>query len=148
MFKGILRIETAKNADAELLAEIRVDSMRPSLQAVGRFDPERARSRFLSSFQAPDTNIIYLEEKVAGFFVVRTETDHLYLDHLYVVATFQGRGIGRRIVHDLKAVATTASLVIRLMALNESPSNRFYKSCGFKFVSADQLDTLYQWSPA
>lgn len=147
MFKGNLRVEPAKIADAELLAEIRVESMRPSLQAANRFDPERARNRFLNSFQASETKIIYVEEKVVGFFVIRKKIDHLYLDHLYVVAAFQGRGIGRRIIHDLKAAATTASLPIRLLALNGSPSNEFYKSCEFEFVSADQLDTLYQWSP-
>ncbi len=147
MFKGILRIETAKDINAELLAEIRVEAMRPSLQAVNRFDPERAKKRFLSAFQASDTKIIYFEEKRVGFFVVRKKTDHLYLDHLYVVPAFQGRGVGRRIIHDLKEAATIASLPIRLLALNGSPSNEFYKSCGFEYISADQLDTLYQWSP-
>jgi len=88
-----------------------------------------------------------VEEKIAGFFVVRKKIDHLYLDHLYVIASFQGRGIGRRIIHDLKKEATIVSLPIRLSALNTSPSNEFYKSCEFEFVSADQLDTLYQWSP-
>jgi len=55
MLKGIVRVETAKDADAELLAQIRVEAMRPSLEAVSRFDPERARNRFLSSFQPLDT---------------------------------------------------------------------------------------------
>jgi len=45
MFKGTVRVETAKDDDAELLAQIRVEAMRPSLEAVSRFDPERARNR-------------------------------------------------------------------------------------------------------
>jgi len=147
MLKSILRIETAKDADAQQLAQIRIEAMRPSLQAASRFDPERAKNRFLNSFQALDTKIIYVEGKIVGFYVIRKKTDHLYLDHLYIIATFQGRGIGRQIIHDLKEAATAASLPIRLLALNGSPSNEFYKSCGFEFVSADQLDTLYQWSP-
>ncbi len=144
MLKSILRVETAKDTDAQQLAKF---VLKQCLQAASRFDPERARNRFLNSFQALDTKIIYVEEKIVGFFVVRKKAAHLYLDHLYIIATFQGRGIGRRIIHDLKDTATAASLPIRLLALNGSPSNEFYKSCGFEFVSADQLDTLYQWSP-
>ncbi len=147
MAKNNLHFETAKSVDARRLAEIRVEAMRPSLQAVGRFDPERAKYRFLSSFQASDTKIIYVDEDIAGFFVVRKKSDHLYLGHLYLIAIFQGRGIGHQIIDDLKREAAIVSMPIRLLALNGSLSNEFYLSCGFEFVSTDQIDTLYQWSP-
>lgn len=139
------RTETAKTADAGWLGEIRVEAMRPSLEAVGRFDRQRARDRFITSFCAEDTKIVYQSEEVAGFFVVRNGTDHLYLDHLYIAPAFQGRGIGRRVIDDLKAEALSLALPIRLLALNGSPANKFYQSCGFKFVSADTLDTQYEW---
>ncbi|MYM57306.1 GNAT family N-acetyltransferase [Rhodobacteraceae bacterium GS-10] len=121
--------------------------MRPSLEAVGRFDPERARARFLDSFDAADTKIIHAGNAVVGFFVVRRRADHFYLDHLYVTPGFQGRGIGRYVIDDLKAEARAATLPIRLMALNGSPANGFYRSCCFEAVSADALDTLYEWVP-
>ncbi len=142
-----LRIENAIDADADQLADIRVKAMQPSLQAAGLFDPERAKNRFLDSFQASETKIIYVIEKIAGFFVVRKNTDHLYLNHLYIIADFQGSGIGRQIIDDIKMHAAMVSLPIRLMALNASPANAFYQSCGFEFVSADEVDTIYQWSP-
>ena len=147
MIQVNLQVKNATDTHADQLAEIRVKAMRPSLQAAGLFDPERAKNRFLDSFQASETKIIYVNEKVAGFFVVQKNTDHLYLNHLYITADFQGRGIGRQIIDGLKAQATMVSLPIRLMALNASPSNAFYQSCGFEFVSADEVDTIYQWSP-
>ncbi len=141
------QIEAANAADADRLATIRVEAMRPSLEAVGRFDPVRARDRFLNSFRADDTKIIHAKDGVVGFFVLRRYPDHLYLDHLYVTLAFQGTGIGRRVIDDLKGEARSAALPIRLMALNSSPANYFYRSCGFEFVSQDALDTLYQWTP-
>ena len=147
MFKHILRIESATDADAGRLADIRVKAMQPSLQAAGRFDPERAKYRFLDSFRASETKIIYVNEKIAGFFIVQKNTDHLYLNHLYITDDFQGSGIGRQIIDGLKIEAATVSLPIRLMALIGSPANAFYQSCGFEFVSADEVDTIYQWSP-
>ena len=102
MFKHILRIESATDADAGRLADIRVKAMQPSLQAAGRFDPERAKNRFLDSFRASETKIIYVNEKIAGFFVVQINTDHLYLNHLYITDDFQGSGIGRQIIDGSK----------------------------------------------
>jgi len=140
-------IEAAVAADADRLAAIRVEAMRPSLEAVGRFDPVRARDRFLDCFRAADTKIIHAKDGVAGFFVVRRYANHLYLDHLYVALAYQGNGIGRRVIDDLKGEARSAALPIRLMALNNSPANEFYLSCGFEVVSKDALDTLYAWTP-
>ena len=141
------RIEAASVGDAERLADIRVEAMRPSLEAVGRFDPVRARDRFLGSFVAAETRIIKVEEGIAGFFVVRRRSDHFYLDHLYVSPAFQGQGLGRLVVEDLKVEAVSAGLPIRLMALNGSPANDFYLACGFRSVSQDALDTVYAWMP-
>ncbi|MCD4514322.1 GNAT family N-acetyltransferase [Brucella pseudogrignonensis] len=141
------RTETAIGTAAEQLAAIRVEAMRPSLEAVGRFDPDRARERFLSSFDPKDTEIIYLNDRIVGFYVLREHSDHLYLDHLYIVPNSQGRGIGQRVIKALKRQAETCGLPIRLLALNGSPSNKFYRFCGFKFVSADTLDTIYEWRP-
>lgn len=137
----------ASAADAERLADIRVEAMRPSLEAAGRFDPERARNRFLDTFVPADTKIIRLNGAVAGFFVARALSGHLYLDHLYLIPACQNRGIGRRIVEDLKAEARSAALPLRLTALNDSPASRFYRSCGFRAVSADAVDTIFEWSP-
>lgn len=134
--------------DAESLAAIRVEAMRPSLEAVGRFDPERARRRFLDGFCASETMLIQIDGATAGFVVVRRRADHLYLDHLYLGAAFQGGGIGRSVIEGLQAEARVSGLPIRLMALNGSPANDFYRSCGFDIVSKDALDTHYVWTPA
>lgn len=142
-----LRIANAVGADADRLAGIRVDAMRPSLEAVGRFDPVRARDRFLGSYCAADTKIIHADDEVAGFFVVRQRPDHLYLDHLYVLPDFQGRGIGRRVIGDVKSKARSVDLPIRLMALNGSAANAFYQSCDFEVLSRDTLDAVYEWKP-
>ena len=141
------RLWSATDADAGALAELRVQAMRPSLEAVGRFDPDRARHRFLSTFRAGDTKTVLLDGVVAGFFVVRRRADHLYLDHLYIAGAFQGRGLGRRCVDDVKSKALALGLPIRLTALKGSPANQFYRACGFAPVSEDALDCLYEWLP-
>jgi hypothetical protein len=69
-------------SEADVLADIRLEAMRPSLEAVGRFDPVRARARFLDGFIPEDTQVLCVGGRTAGFQVVRRRPDHLYLDHL------------------------------------------------------------------
>lgn len=142
-----LKPEVARNADAGRLAEIRVEAMRPSLEAAGRFDPARARRRFLDTFNVADTRIVRHSRKLAGFIVVRRWPDHLYLDHLCIISSFQRRGIGRQLLDELKRDAQAQMVPLRLSALKVSPANNFYQSCGFQLLSLDTLDNLYQWSP-
>ena len=142
-----LRFETARASDAERLANLRVEAMRPSLAAVGRFDAVRAKNRFLSGFVPEDTQMVYVTDALAGLFVLRLRGDHLCLDHLYIAADFQRRGIGRQIIDRLKHTARDARLPIRLTALNSSPAQAFYAACGFDPLSSDALDTVLVWVP-
>ncbi|QOL83239.1 GNAT family N-acetyltransferase [Pseudooceanicola spongiae] len=121
--------------------------MRPSLEAVGRFDPERARNRFLETYDSRDTRVVWSGEDLIGFYVVRDRSDHLYLDHIYIRPDHQGGGLGRRIVRSVQDRAREAGLPLRLMALRDSPANAFYISLGFGLESSDALDNYYTWNP-
>ena len=46
-----LAFRFAVQSDAEVLVDIRIAAMRKSLERIGRFDPQRARERFLASFE-------------------------------------------------------------------------------------------------
>lgn len=140
-----LHVTEVKDVDPEILATIRVDAMRPSLEAVGRFDPIRARERFLSTFSPNETRLIHLQNDLVGFYVVRRRPDHLYLHHLYIRTDRQGLGLGRKIVNQIQKEAKDAKLPIKLIALKNSHSNAFYVSCGFVLQSSDELDNYYQW---
>ncbi|MEP0941183.1 MAG: GNAT family N-acetyltransferase [Rhizobiaceae bacterium] len=137
----------ACQADADVLADIRVEAMRSSLEAVGRFDPDRARQRFLSDFTPTDTKIIQIGGQTVGFYVLRHRRDHLYLDHLYIQPAHQGGGLGRMVVDQLQRQARKEGLPIKLMALKQSPANGFYQSSGFVLLSSDELDNHYLWLP-
>lgn len=142
-----ITISKAANVDPFRLAEIRVEAMKPSLEAVGRFDPERARKRFLETYVPQDTQIILSNNDLIGFFVVREHPDHLYLDHIYVHPAHQGGGLGRRIIRSVQDQARKAGLPVRLIALRESQANDFYVSCNFVFDRSDDFDNHYSWKP-
>ncbi|MFM2486955.1 GNAT family N-acetyltransferase [Celerinatantimonas yamalensis] len=132
-------------SDGNKLAEIRAAAMKPSLEAIRRFDENRVRSRFLESFVPDETFKIVYDNEVVGFYVVRDKGDHIYLDHLYVEPSFQNMKIGKSVIDKVKKDATQRGLPVRLGALRGSKSNDFYKQNGFIKTNEDEFDLYYEY---
>ena len=130
-------------SDFEALVAIRIDAMRESLERVGRFDPTRARERLLSGFSAAHTRHIVVANERVGFVVLKPLGEEMLLDHLYVKTNLQGQGIGTAVLSKVFAEANALSLPVRVGALRESASNRFYARHGFQLVEHDEFDNYY-----
>lgn len=140
-----MQYHPAQQGDAPRLAELRVAAMRPSLEAIGRFDAHRARQRFLDGFDPSETFLIMQDDNLAGFFVLRLRCDHLRLEHLHIDRTYQGLGLGRAVIRQAQSQATDAGLPLRVTALRDSPANAFYLSCGFAVTLQETFDIHYHW---
>lgn len=129
--------------DAESLAELRVLAMRESLEALGRFDPTRARERFLSAFDPAVTKKLLVDGKLVAFYVLKEESSWLFLDHLYVHPAFQGEKIGSKLLTTIIKKGCDEGKEIKLGALKGSRSNDFYLSHGFVKTHEEEFDNYY-----
>jgi GNAT superfamily N-acetyltransferase len=143
-----LNFPQAVQDDAESLVALRIAAMRESLERIGRFDPQRARDRFLSGFSPEHTWHIEHDGQRMGFFVLNPDGDALLLDHLYVHPDHQGLGIGSRALGHVFAEADRQARLLRVGALKGSDSNRFYRRHGFRLVDESEFDNHYERSPA
>jgi len=139
-------IEPVEVIDLEELITLRIRAMQPSLEAIGRFDPQRARERFADSFDPSITHKLMIDNTLAGFYVLREKVDHLWLDHLYIDPLHQGGGFGRKVIQVLQQLAIKSAQPLRLGALKESRANAFYRSQGFEKIAEHDWDNIYQWS--
>ncbi len=144
----VLTLEPAVDADAAALAEGRVAAMRQSLEQAGRFDPVRARERFLRGFVAADTRHVVVDGERVGVLVLRRRGDELLLDHLYLWPAHQGRGHGAEVLRQVAAQADREGLSVRLEALKGSRANAFYLRHGFRPVGETEWDRQYRRPPA
>jgi len=133
--------------DIDTLVQIRIDAMRESLERIGRFNPARARERFLASFNAAFCRYVLVDGEKAGFVLVKPEPDQLLLDHLYIVPAHQGKGVGAAVLAAVLADADTRALPVRLGALRDSDSNRFYQRHGFVKTAESEWDIYYIREP-
>ncbi|WP_175750947.1 GNAT family N-acetyltransferase [Burkholderia anthina] len=126
-----LTFSPTTQADADTLVAIRIAAMRDSLERIGRFDPQRARERFLASFDPALCRFVECDGVRAGFVLVRPTADHWLLDHLYIVPGQQGKGIGAAVLREIFSEADAQRMPVRVGALRGSESNRFYQRHGF-----------------
>ncbi|WP_028671934.1 GNAT family N-acetyltransferase [Saccharospirillum impatiens] len=138
------RIFEVEEGEKEALAELRIAAMQPSLEAVGRYDPDRASSRFLDNFRRELTRKIEVNGGLAGFYVVKENTDHLYLEHMYIHPELQGNGLGSLILKGIIVEAQERGLPLRLGALRGSRSNQFYQSHGFVQTHEEEWDIYHE----
>lgn len=131
--------------EKETLAQLRILAMRESLDAVGRFDPARARARFLDGFDSEATRKLLVGGDLVGFYVVKEKRDHLHLDHLYIVPEYQGKGMGASVLGVIISEARERKMPLRLGALRGSRANTFYQSHGFVQTHADDWDIYYEF---
>ena len=129
--------------DAEQLVALRIAAMRDSLTRIGRFDPQRARERFLSGFVPAQTRHIAVAGGRIGFVVVKPEPNALLLDHLYLHPDSQGQGIGAIVLARVIAEARAQGLPLKVGALRDSDANRFYLRHGFRLVGQEAFDNYY-----
>ena len=147
-FQMNLTFSPTTQSDADLLASIRIAAMRESLERLGRFNPQRARERFLASFDPALCRFIEADGVRVGCFLVRPQPDHWHLGHLYIVPEHQARGIGATVLRQIIADADSQRMPIRLGALRGSESNRFYQRHGFEQTDEAEWDIYYLRQPS
>lgn len=141
--------EPVAASDFEAMLALRIRAMQPSLQALGRFDPDRARQRLADGFAPACMRHIVAGGQRVGFTTLRPVEQGLALelDHLYIDPAYQGRGLGAWVVDCAKARADRLQLPLVVEALLGSDANRFYQRHGFVEQRRGEWDITYRRAP-
>ncbi len=144
------QLEPVQPADFEALVALRIRAMQPSLEALGRFDPARARQRLADTFEPAFMRHIVREGRRVGLMTLKPEPalGSLDLVHLYIDPPAQGRGLGAWALEVAASRADLLQLPLTLGALKGSAANRFYRRHGFVEESQGEWDTQYRRAPA
>ena len=142
-----LSLQPVSKDDFEAMLALRADAMKPSLERVGRFNPETSRERLAAGFAVQYMHhIVFDGDKRIGFVSLKPEgADALRLDHLYLRTGCQGLGIGEWALNWAKAQARQQGKDIKVTTLVGSDSNRFYLRHGFQKEGEEGVDVHYRW---
>lgn len=137
----------ASEANFETLLALRIRVLRPHLERVGRFDPERARRYFREGYDPSSLRLIEVDGGFAGCVALKPDGDGLVLEHFYIDDGFQGRGIGAAVLRLLLAEADAAGKAVRLGVLKGSPAARLYQRHGFVWTNEEPYDDYFLREP-
>jgi len=137
-----LSFELVQDCDFDAMADLRALAMRPSLERLDHYDPQRSRRRLRAGFVPERMRWICLDGGRIGFYSLFREDAAWRLDHLYLHPCMQGRGVGSAVMRRL--CAQTQDAPMRVTALRESESNAFYQRHGFVRNGESQWDIEYE----
>jgi GNAT superfamily N-acetyltransferase len=90
---------------------------------------------------------LHVDGQLAGLLAAKEHADHVQLVKLFLLPSFQGRGIGTRLVRQVMAQAAAQGRPVRLRVLRVNPAQRLYLRLGF-VITDETPERLYmQWRP-
>lgn len=134
----------ATMADFEPLLDLRLRVMRPALERIGRFDPDRARQYFGDGFDLNSMRVIVAEDAIAGCVCFRREDEHWVLEYFYLEPRYHRTGLGSSILRALLAEADRSGRVVRLEVVKGSESAHLYERHGFARYGEGEWDVFYE----
>lgn len=139
-----IHFQPATADDFETLLQLRLITMRPSLEKLGRFDPDRARQRFQAAFQPHHLRHIVVEGVRVGCVALKPGDNHWQVDQFYLYPDWQGKGIGSTVLQQLIAEASDAGKPMKVEVLKGSEANHFYQRHGFVLTHEEEWDNYYE----
>ncbi|WP_419896384.1 GNAT family N-acetyltransferase [Roseomonas sp. USHLN139] len=140
------RFQPAAEADFERLLDLSVRTMRPQLEAIGRWDPARRRARMRAAFRPAATRLIEAPDgRLLGCVTVDDHADHREVSQLYLEPDAQGAGLGRAVM--LAIMRERDHLPLRLEVLKGSRARAFYARLGFVTTAEQEFDWAMELPP-
>lgn len=124
-------------ADASFLYEVLEQTMREYVvNTWGQWLEQDARKATAADAAAGVAEIVEVDGRPAGWLRVDRLVTHIQLEQLFLLAVYQGKGIGAYLVEELQFEAKLKHLPLRLRVLRVNPAKRLYERLGFRVISA------------
>lgn len=99
-----------------------------------------------ADFDPSFDRIIQLGDTDIGLIGVCRHSDYWFLDKLYLLPSYQGRGLGGSLLRRLMQEAGAAQVPLRLTVLEVNPARRFYERHGFVLTHTISPRHHLEWS--
>jgi len=137
-----ISLRLATEADFDYLLDLSIRTMREHLERVGRFDPERRRSRMRAHLDAGSLYLVDRDGVVLGCLGLYDRGAKKELHSFFLEPALQGRGLGAEIFATLRALHPAHGWWMEV--LKESPARRFWERQGFVQTGEQPFDWILE----
>ncbi|OOG19362.1 GNAT family N-acetyltransferase [Sphingobacterium sp. CZ-UAM] len=128
-----IKYRPALKSDLKFLLDLRIQTMNQHLIASSLPVSDEAHLQRIE-YQFVHATIIEINKCAIGLLKVHRQANNIELIQIQVAPSYQGKGIGTRILNDLIKEATESEKTITLSVLKTNPAKGLYLSVGFKIV--------------
>jgi ribosomal protein S18 acetylase RimI-like enzyme len=143
-----ISLRPARLDDFDFAFGLYLDSTRPLLLALGRWDEDRVRARFVDDFKPHCAHVICAAGAEIGWMQVSRIADGFHLDQLHLADGHRDHGIGTQLIEALLARARAAGCCVALNVIRGNPARHLYERLGFRFVGEDDDKLKMLWDGA
>ena len=128
-----IKYRPALKSDLEFLLDLRIQTMNAHLTASSLPVSDEAHLQRID-YQFEHALIIEIDKRAIGLLKIERQQDNIELIQIQIAASYQGNGIGRRILNDLIEEAIESEKTITLSVLKTNKAKNLYSDVGFKIV--------------
>ena len=128
---NVITTRTATDDDKGFLWELKVASMRQYVEAVYGWDDCIQYGFFELGFRPQAIQIIQYDQQDIGMYELRERASDWFLTRIEILPAFQGKGIGRTVIHQMVARICKTGKPLRLQVFKVNPAQRLYERIGF-----------------
>jgi ribosomal protein S18 acetylase RimI-like enzyme len=139
-----LTLRPATQADGEALFQLLKATMQDYVARTWGWDEAWQRAYFWDRFDPATERIVVLDGKDIGVLAVSEQHDRLFVERLYILPSYQGRGIGTQLLRGIMARAFDRELPVRLRVLKVNPARRLYERLGFAQVGETETSFIME----
>jgi ribosomal protein S18 acetylase RimI-like enzyme len=122
-----------------------LESTKPLLIALSRWDEEKILSRFAQSFKLDQIQVLTAAETDIGWIQVSETTAEVHLDQIHLVENARNRGIGTGLIVELQDRANAAAKALALNVMRGNRARRLYERLGFSVDGGDEEKIRMVW---
>jgi len=128
-----IKYRPALKSDLEFLLDLRIQTMNAHLIASSLPVSDEAHLQRIN-YQFEHALIIEIDKRAIGLLKIERQQDNIELIQIQIAASYQGKGIGRRILNDLIEEAIKTEKTITLSVLKTNKAKNLYSNVGFNIV--------------
>lgn len=146
--RGNLRLVPGTQDDFEFLFVVLRTTMRKYVvKTWGAWEDDWQRARALQTFHPETHSIVELDGERIGSLSLEPMPGFLFLERIYILPEWQGRGIGTRILRRLQRQAAAEALPLQLHCLKVNPARSLYERLGWRVVGENEVSWVLEWTP-
>jgi len=127
--------------------EVKQAAIGPHIIARWGWDEAFQRNFHEQRFRDKPFSRIMHKGQAVGTIALSAVADHMRLDEFYLLPSYQGQGLGTRILRHCLAIADACGMRLRLQYLKWNPVGSLYRRHGFMVIDETEIHFIVEWQP-